>query len=40
MSNERMNSTKNFLAMLGALIVAVVLNPIIKLKDWLKGESE
>lgn len=40
MSNERSNSPKNILAMLLVLVVAIVINPFVKLKDWLKGEKE
>jgi hypothetical protein len=40
MSEERMNSPKNVLGMLLVFVVAIIINPFVKLKDWLKGEHE
>lgn len=40
MSNERSNSPKVVLTMLFFWGLAIVLNPFVKLKDWLKGEHE
>lgn len=39
-TEERMNSPKNVLMMLFILVLGIVVNPFVKLKDWFKGESE
>jgi hypothetical protein len=39
-TEERSNSPKNVIVMLLMLAAAFVLNPLVKLKDWLKGERE
>lgn len=39
-NNERMNSPKNILGLLGVVLVAIVLNPFVKFIDWIKGEHE
>ena len=37
---EHDNSTKNFLLLLLIAAGAALVNPFVKLKDWLKGENE
>lgn len=39
-NNEQMNSPKNALALLLVFLIAIVVNPVVKLKDWIKGEYE
>lgn len=40
MTDERSNSPKNILTLVLFGVLAVVLNPLVKLKDWLKHEHE
>jgi hypothetical protein len=40
MTEERDTSTKNFLLLLLIWAGAIIVNPWIKLRDWIKGEKE
>ena len=40
MSEERTDGTKNVLVLLLIWAAAIIINPFVKLKDWLKGERE
>lgn len=40
MTNERPDSTRNVIVEVLLIIGAVLVNPFVKLKDWLKGERE